>query len=960
MKKSTDEVRTFEGPASLESAGKITELKRSEANFKALFAGAAMGILVADVKTRQFLHANSALCRMFGYTEEELTRLGVADIHPKKSLDHVLSEFEAQSRGEKTTAPDLPCLRKDGTLFYADISTAVIVLDGRECNAGFFADVTERKRAEERLRESEERWKLIFDYAPDAYYLNNLKGKFVDGNKEAEKILGYNKEELIGKNFLGLKLLSPGQVPKAAALLIRNALGKSTGPDELVLNRKDGSHVTVEIRTYPIKVKDQRVVLGIARDISGRKQAEENLQRTMEKLEQANVQLKTAVKRADQMALEAQAANIAKGQFLANMSHEVRTPMNGVIGMTGLLLDTDLTEEQRRYAETVRSSGEALLSVINNILDFSKIEADMLELEDLDFDLRATLEDVAELLAMSAHEKNLEFIYRIDPEVHTFVRGDPGRLRQILLNLGTNAVKFTSQGEVVIEVRMESEIDGRIKVRFEVRDTGIGIPQDRIGLLFSAFQQVDASTTRRFGGTGLGLAISKRLAERMSGEIGVTSLEGRGSTFWFTAVFGKRPRRERLDGDFQADLRGVRILVVDDNATNRLILAEQLASWGVRHTETESAAGAVELLRAARAEGDPFRVAITDMQMPETDGESLGKAIKADPGLRDTRLVMMTSLGNRGDAKRLKGIGFSAYLTKPVKQSQLYDCLAMVLLGGDATVKAPDIPLVTRHTIQEARRRKVRILLTEDNVINQQVALGILAKLGYNADTASNGREAIQALKTVSYDIVFMDVQMPEMDGLEATRAIRSRKTGVLNPRIPIIAMTAHALKGDRERCLEAGMDDYISKPIVPQAFTETLEKWLDRAQKRPSADLAPGGKTEPSASPPIFDRQALIARLMGDEDFARTIIAVFLEDVPKRILALRGHLDRGDAGSAGFQAHAIKGAAANVGGMALSAVASEMEEAGKAGRRDVFVSLVPEMERQFALLKMRMKEQAP
>ncbi|MCX6635594.1 MAG: ATP-binding protein, partial [Acidobacteria bacterium] len=453
-----------------------------------------------------------------------------------------------------------------------------------------------------------------------------------------------------------------------------------------------------------------------ARDITEQKKAEHDLRKAMEDMEQSNRLLEAATERANRLAFDAQAANIAKSQFLANMSHEIRTPMNGVIGMTGLLLATGLSEEQHRYAETANSSAEALLSVINDILDFSKIEADKLELEVLDFDLRATFEDAAELLALRAHEKNLEFICRIDPEVHTFLRGDPGRLRQILINLGNNAIKFTSRGEVVIEAKVESETDDRLKIRVEVRDTGIGVPQDRIGLLFTAFQQVDALTSRRFGGTGLGLAISKRLAELMGGEVGVESVEGRGSTFWFAAVFGKQPRRDRREGLPPVDLRGVRVLVVDDNATNRRVLAEQLESWGVRHTEAESAVKATGWLRAARADGDPFRIMITDMQMPETDGESLGKAIKADPELRDTHLVMMSSLGTRGDAKRLKAIGFSAYLTKPVKQSQLSDCLAMVLGGSCAApAKTQDTGIITRHTLNEARRRMVRILLAEDN-----------------------------------------------------------------------------------------------------------------------------------------------------------------------------------------------------------------------------------------------------
>ena len=953
----------------------ISELKRAEENLaqvsqqnELILNSAAEGILGLNFQG-DHTFVNPAAARMLGYEAEEL--LGrpshSAWHHTKPDGNPFPREecpiFATLQNGAVHRVSDENFWRKDGTSFPVEYASTPIYQQGRLAGAVVaFADITMRKQAEAALSASEERFRVLFESSQDAIMtLEPPAWNFTSGNpatlamfraKDVEEFLSF-----------GPGGLSPKRQPNGSASaekakeMIETALREGSHTFEWTHARIDGEEFAAIVLLTRMEFAGKTILQATVRDITEQKWAEERLGRAMEKMEQTNVQLDASIQRADQLALEAQAANIAKSQFLANMSHEIRTPMNGVIGMTGLLLATELSEEQRRYAETVRSSGEALLAVINDILDFSKIEADRMELEDLDFDLRAMLEDTAELLAFRAHEKNIEFIYRIDPGMHTYLRGDPGRLRQILLNLGGNAVKFTSRGEVVIEVRSESESDDRLKARFDVRDTGIGIPRDKIGLLFSAFQQADASTTRRFGGTGLGLAISKRLAGLMGGDVGVDSVEGRGSTFWFTAVLGKRALPlERRDMTPRAEIRGVRILAVDDNATNRLVLAEQLASWGARHAEAVSAKEALDMLRAARAEGDPFLIVLTDMNMPEIDGETLGKTIKADPKLCDTRLVMITSYGKRGDAKRLEAIGFSAYLTKPVKQSQLYDCLATVLGAPDPLVKTPETALITRHTINEARRRGIRILLAEDNATNQEVALRVLEKLGFRADAVADGRQAVQALEAGSYDVVLMDVQMPVMDGFEATRAIRAREAKFPNRRIPIIAMTAHAMKGDRERCLEAGMDDYVSKPIAPRALAEALEKWLDRAQDKFPLAPGPAAKHRQFEGHPVFDRPALLDRLMGDKDLVRQIIAGFLQDMPLQIHKLREYVDQGDGALIRSQAHAIKGAAANAGGLALSAAAYEIEMFGKAGRLREAAELLPELERQFGLLKARME----
>jgi PAS domain S-box-containing protein len=758
------------------------------------------------------------------------------------------------------------------------------------------ANNTERLIAS--LGESESKNKLlatIVEQSSEAIWTKDLGGHITSWNSGAAAMFGYAPDEAMGR------ALNVGEsTPQEERERMRRLMAGEKFSYDARSSTRSGTGIDIQVAVAPL-LNDANQCIGsiaVARDVTQHKRSEEALRLARE---------------------AAEAANHAKSSFLARMSHEIRTPMNGVLGMTELLLETGLTSKQRMYAETVQRSGQNLLGIINDLLDFSKIEAGKLELETVDMDLRRTIEDIVDLLAERAHAKGLELAYVIPPDLPTALRGDPLRLGQVLTNLVGNAIKFTEQGSVVIRVTSLDETARKVRMRFDVIDTGVGISRDAQSRIFEEFSQGDGSTTRKHGGSGLGLAISKQLVEMMGGSVHVDSAPGVGSTFWFTSNFGKQELPTNADPRSapMLALTGMRALIVESNTVNRGILHSQLNSWGMTNRVAATPDQAIETLRKAATRGAPFDIAIIDLGIPGMDALELARAIRARPEIAKVRLVLLTR--RQADIRNAGEAGINACLSKPVRQSVLYNCLVNVMAGRPQEEIA--MPAVSEPVNTAPLGTRGSILLVEDNLINQQVALGILQILGYSVTVVSNGREALDAYTQGTFDLILMDCHMPEMDGFEATKAMRARERASNYRRVPIIALTANAMAHDREECLSAGMDDHLSKPFNTQTMQAMLARWM--ASGESEMPLTEGVEKAGNTDAGVLDRQVLdeLARVTtnGRPELLANVIDLYLVESPKLLLKLSQAAREGDALEIVRMAHSLKSSSANVGAMALS-----------------------------------------
>jgi two-component system, sensor histidine kinase and response regulator len=915
-------------------------LRESEVLYHSLVENLPQNIFRKDAEGR-ITFANKRYCEELKRPLTELLGKTDYDLFPAELAAKYREDDRRVMKSGRTVDTIEEHQTPDGMLYVHVIKTPLRDTGGKVVGVqGMFWDVTQERTTELALARERALIRALLASIPDRIYFKDRQSRFLKisqalaaqfGLKDTEDAVGRSDFDFFSREHAQPAYDDEQRIMQTGEPLIGKAERETW---------QDG-HVTWALTTkMPLRDEQGRVsgTFGISRDITELKRAEEELARARDAaLETARL----------------------KAEFLAIMSHEIRTPMNGVIGMTGLLLETPLTPEQRDFAETIRTSAESLLDIINDILDFSKIEARKIDLECIDFDLREEVENTVELLAERAQSKGLELAMEIARDTPTALRGDPGRLRQVLVNLVGNAIKFTESGEVVVHVEAAAGDPDSTRLRLTIHDTGIGIPPEAQQRIFESFTQADTSTTRRYGGTGLGLAISKQLVELMGGRIGVESAPGQGATFWIELPFGRQsasgPPPERLD------LAGLRVLVVDDNGTNRRILQHQTAAWRMEPTLVDSAPAALETLRRATAESRPFDLAILDMHMPEMDGLQLARAISADAGITPLRLVMLTSIGQRLDPAVLREAGLSSQLLKPAKQSRLYNALLHAAQGraADETVRFhPSKPGASALGVWTGR--PLRILLAEDNTANQKVALLQLRRLGLTADPVANGQEVLTALEKIPYDVVLMDCHMPLLDGYETTRRIRQREAVQppgTRPPVYIIALTANVLDGERDICLQAGMDDYVTKPTRVEDLRAALHRGL---QKLPPGAAQPSAPAPaPAASPSADEEPAPLLELSvinslreirepGAPDPVVELIDLYLDDAAARLNAVQAALSAADQPALVTAAHTLKGSSSNLGAQALARLCARLEHAARAGLFDEAHPLLPEIQETF------------
>ena len=913
-----------------------TERKRALAQFQLLVESAPNGLLMVN-STGTIVLANTQIEKIFGYSKRELLGQPIGVLLPGSFRGpHPFRREQSFTGPESRTVGagrELLATRKDGSEFPVEVGLNPIeTSDGSHVLASVI-DVSERKAAENRQHQTEERFRATIENVQDhAIFMLDPAGQVLTWNKGAERVRGYRAEEIIGEphsTFFSAEDQKSGKPDQ----LLNTAITVGQCEDEGWRLRKDGSKYWASTVLTPVydRVGQLTGFATVTRDLTRRIQIEEELK-----------QAKDA----------AEAANEAKSEFLANISHEIRTPMAGVIGMSGLLCEMDLTAKQREYCEIIRRSGESLLTIINEVLDFSKIESGKLEMEIIDFDLRSAVQEAVELFVRQADDKGIELINFIRPDVPTNVRGDPGRLRQILSNLLGNALKFTTTGEVVVGVDVVEQNDHSLTLRFEVNDTGIGIAKDKIDKLFNAFTQADSSITRKYGGTGLGLAICKKFVELMNGEIGVSSEDGRGSSFWFTLRLEKSPLSEPRPS--HADLSGLRMLIVDDSSTNRALLESYLGSVGIRSQSTGDASLAIDSLRAAAKGAELPHLILLDSTLPGMNGIELARQIKRESDTSELKLLLMTKSSKKIDLGLHENAGIDGFLTKPIGLAPLIESLTVVM--GKAATNQDSNGVTSPLTKPDSTtQRPLRILVADDNHINQKVAASLLENFGHRADVVANGHEAIEAYKLVPYDIVLMDVQMPELDGFEASRKIRALEKKK-NRHTPIIAMTAHARKEDKEKCLAAGMDDYVSKPVKPQDLKAAIARRVAATMVIQQPIEPP---TEAPAQADVLNFSRALELVDGNRELLCEVARIFLNQYPKVIEETRRALSQEDYDTLTSAVHSLVASVGQIGGQRACAAARKLELMSSAGDRSQVPAALAELEREIMWLRSAMSDPA-